>query len=176
VTPLHSFHSKQDPISISGELKLFSARLELVFELSDTRNLADFTAGRKFLGPQLKRADELWKSTCFEAFMAHPKQNAYWEINISSQGGWNLYHFTAYRQPQPPQQNFDFKLIELSTTATQVRAVLEHSLASKQLDASLCCVIKSKNNETFYYSTQHAGVKPDFHLRESFTLTARGSP
>ena len=43
-------------------------------------------------GPQVagQRRDELWTTTCFEAFLALPDQPGYWEINLAPNGDWAL--------------------------------------------------------------------------------------
>ena len=40
-------------------------------------------------GPQQgQRRDELWTTTCFEAFLAIPDASRYWEINLAPNGNW----------------------------------------------------------------------------------------
>src|SRR5689334_5404114 len=43
------------------------------------------------------RADELWRHTCFEAFVAPTEGAAYCEINLSPSGQWATYRFEGYR-------------------------------------------------------------------------------
>ena len=45
-----------------------------------------------------KRADDLWKTTCFEAFLRVPGAAAYREWNFAPSGEWAAYDFTAYRE------------------------------------------------------------------------------
>ena len=56
-------------------------------------------------GPQAagQRRDELWTTTCFEAFLAIPDQPGYWEINLAPNGDWALYRFEGYRSGQSQQ-------------------------------------------------------------------------
>lgn len=51
---------------------------------------------------QVQRRDELWQSTCFEAFFAEPGQERYWEINLAPNGHWNVYRLDRYRQGLRP--------------------------------------------------------------------------
>ena len=44
------------------------------------------------------RADELWKHTCFEAFVRAPGAMAYREFNLAPSGRWQAYDFTGYRE------------------------------------------------------------------------------
>src|SRR5258705_2041625 len=42
-------------------------------------------------------ADDLWKHTCFEAFVA-VDETAYYEFNFAPSGQWAAYAFSNYRQ------------------------------------------------------------------------------
>src|SRR5260221_3823845 len=44
-----------------------------------------------------RRADELWKTTCFEAFLRVPGTESYREWNFAPSGEWAAYDFAAYR-------------------------------------------------------------------------------
>ena len=43
------------------------------------------------------RTDELWRHTCFEAFIAAGDAGPYFEFNFSPSGDWAAYRFSAYR-------------------------------------------------------------------------------
>ena len=43
------------------------------------------------------RADDLWRHTCFEAFVGG-EGGGYWEFNLSPSGQWASYRFDAYRE------------------------------------------------------------------------------
>src|SRR5580692_8689743 len=47
-------------------------------------------------------ADNLWKHTCFEAFMAVTGVPGYQELNFSPSQRWALYTFSAYREGMSP--------------------------------------------------------------------------
>ena len=40
-----------------------------------------------------ERADELWRHTCFEAFVAPRDGDAYYELNFAPSGAWAAYRF-----------------------------------------------------------------------------------
>src|ERR1700722_8914328 len=42
-------------------------------------------------------AEELWRHTCFEAFLPVPPGNAYYELNFSPSTQWSAYRFDNYR-------------------------------------------------------------------------------
>jgi hypothetical protein len=116
------------------------------------------------------RADELWKTTCFEAFFGIPRQPAYWELNLSpSKRAWNLYKFDSYRNPQPPRTSHDFELREIVATSDTLACILKIPVEIEKLELSLNAVIRTRSSPE-YFALKHAGAKPDFHLRESFAL------
>ena len=43
------------------------------------------------------RADELWRSTCFEAFIRTAPGEAYYEFNFAPSTQWTAYRFDGYR-------------------------------------------------------------------------------
>ena len=159
------------------------ARLRLKFVLTDPQDLVD-NLGAAHGRPGLHRTNEIWKSTCFEAFFAKPGHLAYWEFNGNVHGHWNLYGFDDYRQPQPPQVSSDFDLKSIQWENLQFEAELEaaSSLAKSLADLqfSLCAVIKLKDGTTHYFSNLHGGElvgeilgeKADFHRRSNRVLTA----
>src|SRR6186713_2098635 len=65
---------------------------------------------RLSLPPQApsKSQHELWKHTCFEAFIALPDGEVYFEFNFSPSSQWAVYRFEGYRRgvislhPAPP--------------------------------------------------------------------------
>src|SRR6185503_15229358 len=44
-----------------------------------------------------RSADELWRHTCFEAFVLAPPDAAYYEFNFSPSTAWAAYGFSSYR-------------------------------------------------------------------------------
>src|SRR5262245_21576802 len=43
------------------------------------------------------RGDELWRQTCFEAFVCVPPGTDYYEFNFAPSTQWAAYRFTGYR-------------------------------------------------------------------------------
>src|SRR5207253_6068780 len=44
------------------------------------------------------RADDLWQTTCFEAFLRRPGEESYREWNFAPSGQWAAYDLAAYRE------------------------------------------------------------------------------
>ena len=61
----------------------------------------------RFVIPQVvdpARADELWRTTCFEAFLRPAGGNAYQEWNFAPSGEWAAYDFSGYRDGMAPAE------------------------------------------------------------------------
>ena len=43
------------------------------------------------------RTDELWRHTCFEAFLRGPSSAEYYEFNFAPSTQWAAYKFSGYR-------------------------------------------------------------------------------
>jgi hypothetical protein len=121
---------------------------------------------------QFQRTDELWRTTCFEAFWGEPGSSAYYELNLSPLAAqWNVYAFDGYRSPQPPRSSNDFELESLNAGAGTLEAKLISRKKLRSLEVSLTAVIRLKD-ETHYFAAHHAAAKPDFHARKSFIILA----
>lgn len=143
--------------------------LQLEFRLGDPSKLV-LDSLRSHAGTEAFRADGLWNSTCFEAFWGIPGDLGYWELNLAaSQPKWNLYRFSNYRQPAPPEESRDFELINWEATSTSLVCLLRGKEKLPALEASLCVILRTAQ-ATHFYSSNHAGAEPDYHLRKSFTL------
>ena len=117
------------------------------------------------------RADDLWKTTCFELFV-DLGQGAYREFNFSPSGAWAAYDFADYRQssgdadlPQPPHVTADRGE---AVVAGAVR--LPGSALAGARGASLCAVVEEAGGVLSFWSNCHRGEKPDFHDRACFDL------
>lgn len=157
-------------IKITAQVTVEEGVLQIDFQIQDKERMILFSEVES-----LGRQDELWKATCFEAFWSEGGQEKYWELNVSTNGNWNVYRFEKYRAPAPPQpeekiQSIDFKKSEVGNVwSIGIKIPLaQHGLPYKKLDIGLTSVIEFKNNEKSYYAIKHVGSKPDFHQRESF--------
>lgn len=172
MTSLMPFSPISEPLGAEGEITWKSGGLELMFRLEDPRCLlrdGPAPARKRFLPQELRREDGLWKTTCFEAFFGRPGEEGYWELNLGAKGAWNLYRFDSYRSPQPPRPNDDFAISWLEAGQGILACRLDPRAEPSTLEASLCMVARVDKG-THYLAARHAGAKPDFHLRESFTL------
>jgi hypothetical protein len=120
-----------------------------------------------------QRRDELWKHTCFEAFIKPAEQDSYWEINLSPAGDWNVYHFTGYRNGMAKEEAIQSLHPIFTKQGNQWQLSCELWVPAwseaKKLEIGLTSVIEDPSAEISYWAIHHAGPQPDFHLAKSFT-------
>jgi hypothetical protein len=115
------------------------------------------------------RADELWRTTCFEAFLQAEGQEAYREWNFAPSGDWAAYDFTAYREG----------MINADVSAPYVR--MEDNMTWWALGATiavesektwrlgLSVVLEEAEGPRSYWALSHSNPeKPDFHVAHCF--------
>lgn len=165
---LKPFAPSIDPIRMHGSLEKSGEELILHFQLSDPeRKVVNSLLEAQWDEGDFRRAGGLWQTTCFEAFWSIKGEKGYWEFNVSpNKPQWNYYYFSEYRKPAPPQVSEDLRLLEVESTADTLKCRLLSSKPLLNLESSLCVVVRTLKT-THYFSTHHAGAKPDFHLRES---------
>jgi hypothetical protein len=121
------------------------------------------------------RKNELWKSTCFEAFFGPAGSEAYWELNLATGGSWNFYNFDAYRNTSEPREDnrvtkigFTKTLEDEGITRLEIKIPIQSLNLKGKVEVALCSVIEFKNKEKAYFAIKHVSDKPDFHQRDSF--------
>lgn len=116
------------------------------------------------------RRDELWRTTCFEAFLREDGGEAYREWNFSPSGDWAAYDFTGHREgmtaadsDQPPYIRMEDNLTWWTLGATiAVPAGVAWRLG-------LSAVLEERDGTTSYWALAHApGDTPDFHHPDCF--------
>src|SRR5262245_13161030 len=60
-----------------------------------------------------RRKVDLWTQPCFEACLAPVGGDAYWEVNLSPSGDWNVYRFDGYRHGMRPEPRVTAAVTEL---------------------------------------------------------------
>lgn len=112
------------------------------------------------------RADGLWKTTCFEAFLRPLDGQAYVELNLSPSERWAAYDFSAYREgmaerPFPHEPRCTLRKGE--QLAIFDAAVPAAGLPSLPCDLGLSAVIEEADGTISYWAVTHPEEKPDFH-------------
>ena len=121
---------------------------------------------------KLQRANELWKATCFELFLANSQKEEYYEINFSSSLAWNFYYLKNYRAEVQELKLLHEPKIEVYYHADELHIDFEletEILATENFDlynvASICL---TKDKLRTFWSVKHKKDVPDFHNRDNF--------
>lgn len=119
------------------------------------------------------RKDELWRHTCFEAFvMAHPGP-AYREFNFAPSGDWAAYVFSGYRKGgAPAPMPAPAIACRVGDQAIELEARLPRLALpdGARLRLGLSAVVENRDGSTSYWALRHRPGKPDFHHPDTFTL------
>lgn len=172
MSKLISFHSTPltEALKISAtSLRLTPQVIELEFRLEGALQSIRWGDSNSTL-PQ--RKDELWKGTCFEAFLSlsTDPSEPYYEINCSPHGDWNIYHFDSYRQGMIAAPDLQVELVkqailpERAVFAIQIRG----PLPTDPLLTGLTAVVQFLDSTVSYWALQHSQKKADFHDKTTF--------
>ena len=109
------------------------------------------------------RTDELWRTTCFEAFVRPDGGEAYCEFNLAPSGAWAAYRFGGYRAGMAPLETVAPAVAFVVTdTGCELAAALELPAAGP-VRLGLSAVIEERGGRKSYWALAHAGERPDFH-------------
>jgi hypothetical protein len=120
-----------------------------------------------------RRAERLWEHTCFEAFLALPGQDAYWELNLAPSTEWAAYRFRRYREGGAPAPDLEPRIsIQRSPGRLDLQAVaaLPALDTRRGLQIGLSAVLEAMDGPLSYWALRHGPGRPDFHLRAAFAL------
>ncbi len=120
----------------------------------------------------IKRQNEIWKSTCFEVFFKSTSQNHYFEMNCSALGAWNIYQFDEYRMGMREVAGAQCLGIKPTTRGGYLNLrtrFLIPRLTKTNVHVGLCAIVKVAS-ETQYFALQHSGPKPDFHHQQDWII------
>lgn len=120
--------------------------------------------------PQFK--EELWKTTCFEAFLKS-SSSAYLEWNFSPSGDYWNQGFVDYRKVDPQFKELTPLLIQVESDQTQNKCLRIRSkvpLEDEYVKLGLASAVHLKNDECLYFSLKHSENRPDFHRADSFLI------
>lgn len=118
-----------------------------------------------------RRADGLWKTTCFEAFIRPDGGDAYVELNLSPSENWAAYDFAGYREgmaERPMPRNSDCTLRRGSDVAIFDAAVPMAGLPALPWNLGLSAVIEEEGGVLSYWALAHSPGRPDFHHAACF--------
>jgi hypothetical protein len=110
------------------------------------------------------RADDLWRTTCLEAFLRRADGEAYCEWNFAPSGDWAAYDFTAYRTgcENAPLASPPYVRVEDNLTWWGLGATIAVE-ADARWELGLSAVLEEKGGTKSYWALAHPAEKPDFH-------------
>lgn len=122
-----------------------------------------------------ERRDELWRHTCFEAFVRPPAGDAYAEFNFSPSTEYAGYVFTSYREGM---RGAHCSGLTIGVDAASSRLELRVSLGlrvvefdtSGPLRLGLSAIVEETDGSKSWWALAHPQGKPDFHHADSFAL------
>jgi hypothetical protein len=118
------------------------------------------------------RTDELWKHTCFEAFIRADGAEGYLEFNFSPSTQWAAYRFDGYRagmrdediDPPCVTLEHDGRTLTLSVTLN----LSGRPEAGIACDMNVTAIIEDTAGARAFWALAHAPGKPDFHSADCF--------
>jgi len=122
-----------------------------------------------------ERTHELWRHTCFEAFVrrpgAPPDHEHYLEFNFSPSGAWAAYRFERYRTGMA---DLDLARPPRIVCRRQDRLLsVEVRIAAPELSPgsplALSAVLEDLHGRVCYWALAHPAGRPDFHAAGGFT-------
>jgi hypothetical protein len=121
------------------------------------------------------RTDELWRHTCFEAFVRTSPGAGYYEFNFAPSTRWAAYGFSDYRMGMRVATEIGAPRIEVQSSPEcyMLRASLElDAVSSLPRDAGwslgLSALIEETSGHKSYWALAHPPGKPDFHHSDCF--------
>jgi hypothetical protein len=125
-----------------------------------------------------RRVDELWRHTCFEAFLMAGDGPGYREYNFSPSGEWAAYAFRDYRHDNYRQNGVaadeSVPVIRVHRSAQCLTLAAEVSLALppmyRSIRLGLSALVEAIDGELSYWALRHLPGKPDFHHVDAFDL------
>ena len=151
----------QVTIAVEREADLIAVRFVARGDLTRLLLPAPICAGR---------AEDLWKTTCFEVFVE--ELDGYREYNLSPSGQWAAYRFEGYRKGRSDIEGDPVGPISVRTSDDGL--ILEAAIRLPGRKAStvlgLSVVEQDINGDTSYWALAHADGDPDFHSAVAFDL------
>lgn len=123
-----------------------------------------------------RRADNLWKHSCFEAFLGGAGSSPYREYNFSPSGGWAIYDFDGYRSGMRTDQRV--VIPGIMTRRDAGAFILDATVDIRWMPTAMAAgprlgvtaVIEDKAGVLSYWALKHPSEKPDFHHADGFTI------
>ena len=118
------------------------------------------------------RADDLWRRTCFEAFLRPAPGEAYYEFNFAPSTQWAAYRFDSYRSGMRIADGIGAPRIDVQPAPDRYTLQAALELSDLPHDApwrlGLAAVIEATSGPKSYWALAHPPGRPDFHHADCF--------
>jgi len=121
------------------------------------------------------RKDELWRHTCFEAFVRAAPEAEYYEFNFAPSKNWAAYRYSSYRSGMCVASEIRARQIDVQAGpgSYTLQATLELDDVPRLPDTAswhvgLSALIEDMSGGKSYWALAHPAGKPDFHHAEAF--------
>ncbi len=116
------------------------------------------------------RADDLWKTTCFELFL-DLGDGKYREFNFSPSGRWAAVDFASYRvkSGNAELRNWPETAIERGDSIVTGSVRVPGEALAGATHGALATVIEEEGDVISFWAHAHHQEQPDFHDRTCFT-------
>jgi hypothetical protein len=110
------------------------------------------------------RAENLWETTCLEAWLRDSDSDAYREWNFAPSGNWAVYDFTSHREGRSePEVAAPYIRVEDNLTWWAIGATIPVE-AGVRWALGLSAILEERDGTKSYWALAHPpGDKPDFH-------------
>ena len=121
-----------------------------------------------------KRADELWRTTCFELYIQPEQDTGYIEFNFSPSQRWAAYDFEDYRAGMRERP---LSAEPVGEGATGERLFVQDVLLDtavlppKPWRLGLSAILEEEDGTISYWALAHGAGRPDFHHPDGWLLT-----
>ena len=121
-----------------------------------------------------ERRDQLWQTTCFEAFVREAGKVGYLEFNFAPSSAWAAYSFADYRSDMVDLPMASLPELSCDGDQSHFAFIAMFELPPELHDANLLmavtAVIEERDGTKSYWSLTHPAGAPDFHHPDCFTL------
>ena len=111
-----------------------------------------------------ERAEDLWQTTCFEAFFRLESERGYREWNFAPSSQWAAYDFASHREGRADAEvAAPYVRVEDNLTWWALGATIAVD-AGVEWQLGLSAILEEKDGTKSYWALAHPdGDKPDFH-------------
>jgi len=116
------------------------------------------------------RADDLWRHTCFEAFLRAVPGSGYRELNFAPSSQWAAYSFDGYREGIRTADPESLDIQVARGDGFELAARLTLDLPATPWQVGLSAVVEQIDGTRSYWALAHPPGKADFHHPDGFAL------